>query len=192
MLGILGLSVVAGFGARALALRGRGGRVALAVLTTLFLVESTGTPISLDRPLDAAGYARSPERVYVGSEAPDVYQFAATLSPGSVLIEFPFGPGAWELQYVFYQQVHHLPIVNGYSGGFPRWYFDADAAFRHIADAPASAWAALRRTGASHAIVHRQAYRPVGAEVMERWLTSRGAKLARVAGDDWLYALPPP
>lgn len=192
MLSAFALSVVAGFGARALASRGRHGRVALAVLTTLFLVESTGMPITLDARRDAGSRARGPERVYVGDEVPDIYRFASTLAPGSVLIEFPFGPAAWDLQSVFYQPSHHLPIVNGYSGGFPPWYDGAVAAFRHITDAPASAWAALRRTGASHAIVHRQAYRPVGAEVMDRWLTSRGATLARVAGDDWLYALPPP
>ena len=59
----------------------------------------------------------------------EVYQFAAALPAGAVLVEFPFGSPAWDLQFMFYQRVHRHPIVNGYSGGFPRTFDDNKEAF---------------------------------------------------------------
>jgi hypothetical protein len=190
MLTAFALAVVAGYGARALASHGRRGRVVLAVATTFFLVESTGTPVAIDQAFGSPGYGAPPGHVYVGHKVPGIYQAAAMLPPGSVLLEFPFGPRGWELQYVFYQQVHHLPIVNGYSGGFPEWYFATEETFRHILDKPDAAWTTLRRTGASHVIVHRQAYRDAGNTLMHRWLVDHGATPVRTVGDDWLYVLP--
>ena len=109
-----------------------------------------------------------------------------------MLIEFPFGCAAWELQSVFYQRVHHLPIVNGYSGGFPTAYFAVMAAAEHFANDPDAAWATLQRTGASHAIVHRKAYSAAQVHALHDWLVAHGATLVRSSGDDWLYTFPRP
>jgi hypothetical protein len=192
MLTALALAVVAGFGVRAISARGRWGRVAVAVLVVAFLAESTGAPIDLNRQMETAGYAPAADRMYVGANVPAVYQAAGGLPLGATLIEFPFGPAAWDLQYVFYQGAHRRPIVNGYSGGFPDWYSQAVASFGHVIDRPELAWDTLRRTGASHAILHRAAYRVAGADAMDRWLLDHGATVVSVLGSDRLYALPPP
>jgi len=50
----------------------------------------------------------------------------------------------------------------------------------------------LRHIGASHAILHRAAYRGMDNDTMEYWLLEHGATLLSVAGSDGLLALPPP
>jgi hypothetical protein len=191
---VLGLAVCAGFGARELRRRGRAGSLALVAMTTFFLVESTGAPIPLDKALGDPVYA-APGPVRPRSEAPDVYKAAAALPRGTVLIEFPFGSPTWDLQYVYYQHAHHLPIVNGFSGGAPLWYFRTVDAFDQMSRDPSTAWDVLSRSGASHAIVHRQAYqqsRVSNADVVEHWIVTHGGRLTRTFGDDRLYTLPWP
>jgi hypothetical protein len=190
MLASFALAVVAGFGVRAIASHGARGRAMVIALTLAFLAESTGAPISVNGQSRTPG--SPPDRMYVGHDVPAVYQVAATLPLGSSLIEFPFGRAAWDVQYVFYQRAHGLPIVNGYRGGFPRWHDRDVAAFANVVDLPELAWDVLRRTGASHAILHRGAYPDAGADIMERWLLARGAREVSVAGPDRLYALPSP
>lgn len=190
MLTLCCLSVVAGFGVRALLARGRVGTVAILLLTTVFLVESTGSPIPLNLPMNAGIYQSGPREVFVGRDVPAIYRFAATLPRSSVIIEFPFGPTAWELQYVFYQRAHRHPIVNGYSGGFPASFDDNLLAFGALTTVPRAAWMRLRASGATHAIVHRDAYGPGQADPVEQWLIDHGATLLRASHGDRMYALP--
>ena len=49
---------------------------------------------------------------------------------------------------------------------------------------------ALRESRVTHVIVHRGAYRPAGAEVMDQWLTRHGAIPIRIDGPDAFYQLP--
>jgi hypothetical protein len=184
------LAVLGAYGARALMARGRVGVRALGVVTILFLMESTAAPIPMDRRMSATRLEDGPRRVFVGDEAPDVYKFAATLPPSTVLLEFPFGSPAWDLQSVFYQPVHRHPIVNGYSGGFPRSFDDNKDAFTFLSDVPTVAWRRLLQSGATHVIVHRRAFRAGQADVVERWLVAQGATLLRVIGTDRVFDVP--
>ncbi len=191
MVAALGLAGLAGFGAHALASRGLTGRRALTALSVLFLLESTGAPIELDRVTPNPGWGL-PGTVRFGDDTPDVYRFVSTLQAGASLVEFPFGVSAWDEQYVFYQQIHHRPIVNGYSGGFPSWYRPMTAAFTDVTADPALAWSALERSGASHVVVHRRGYlAPSAANGLEAFLSAHGARMIRASGDDRVYALPP-
>ena len=93
---------------------------------------------------------------------------------------------------MFYQQVHHRPIVNGYSGGFPSWYWPMTYALEDVGSNPALAWSALTRSGASHVIVHRRGYLASrAADSVEAFLSGHGARMIRASGDDRVYALPP-
>ena len=183
------LAVAAGFGVRDLLARTRRGPWIVAVAVMVFLIESTGAPIALNARMNAVGYENGPRQMFVGPQVPDVYRFAATLPPSAVIAEFPFGPTAWELQYVFYQPVHHHPIVNGYSGGFPDSYLNRKDAFTAPAATPAIAWRALASSGATHVIVHRAVYRPGDADGVEQWLVDHGAALLRTTGTDRVYVL---
>jgi hypothetical protein len=192
MLAVFALAVLAGFGAQALLAWRPAGRVIVALLGAALVVEATPAPLPLDSPLKDPGYRSAPARVFIGAETPEAYQAAAALPVGSTLIEFPFGPKGWELQYVFYQHAHGLPIVNGYSGGFPAWYETAVAVFGRMADDPDSAWLVLRQTGASHALVHLDAYRGGQGGLVGAWLEAHGAVLHSSGPSYRLYRLPPP
>ncbi len=189
MLTALCLAVVGGFGVRAL-LTLRRGRAVVAGLSVLFMLESTAMPLALDRPLPATPYRATPSRVRTGEQVPQVYRFAATLPPSSVLLELPLGTPAWDLQAVFYQRVHRRPIVNGYSGGFPPSYSDHRDAFSSVSEVPEAAWRRLRDSGATHVIVHGDAFGADQAALIERWLTARGATPLAVFGSDRVFAVP--
>ena len=157
----------------------------------LFVLESTGAPIGLDHVTPNPGWG-VPGTVRLGDDTPDVYRFVSTLPAGASLLEFPFGVSAWDEQYVFYQQFHRRPIVNGYSGGFPSWYWPMTAALEDVESNPALAWSALKRSGASHVIVHRRGYLASrAADSVEAFLSAHGARMIRASGDDRVYALPP-
>jgi hypothetical protein len=119
-----------------------------------------------------------------------VYKFAATLPPSTVLLELPLGSPAWDLQSVFYQPVHRHPIVNGYSGGFPRSFDDNRDAFTFPSAVPGVAWRRLLQSGATHVIVHREAFRNDQADVVERWLVAQGATHTATFDSDLVYAVP--
>jgi hypothetical protein len=185
------LSVLGAFGAQALAARGPAGRRLLAALAAFFILESTSMPIALDEPaIDARGRLAGPSRVYTGKDVPSVYAFLATLPSGSVIVEFPFGTPGWDLSALFYQRVHGHPIVNGYSGGFPRSFDENRDAFDHLEVVPGLAWQRLLRSGATHAVVHRQALGTERAGVVERWLGAHRARHVASFGPDLVYELP--
>lgn len=183
------LAVLGAFGARALLARPRGA-ILVAVLSALFLVESSAAPIPLDRRMSAAPYHDAPARLHTGASVPEIYRFAATLPPSTVIIELPLGSPAWDLQSVFYQRVHRHPLVNGYSGGFPRSFDDNRDALNALTVVPEAAWRRVKHTGATHLILHRPAYARPAADAIERWLRSRGATLVRDVGEERLFALP--
>ena len=183
------LAVLGGYGARALLAR-RPGRVAVVALSALFVLESTAMPIVLDRPLRAAPYRKTPPRMYTGASVPAVYRFAATLPRSTVIVELPIGSDAWDLQYVFYQPVHGHPIVNGYSGGFPQTFYDNRDAFTAVSYIPDLAWRRLQHAGATHVIVHGDAFDAAQVDVIERWLAAKGATTLATRGNDRVFAIP--
>ena len=70
---------------------------------------------------------------------------------GVVLIEFPFGVPAWDIQYMLGQRVHGKPLINGYSGHVPAshkrlGYLHTPLTF------PETEWDTLLSSGATHAL----------------------------------------
>jgi hypothetical protein len=190
MLTMACLAVLGGFGARAL-LALRRGPVAVTVLAVLLVVESTAMPIALDRRLRPGPYNDTAPRMYTGESVPAVYRFVATLPASAVLVEFPIGSPAWDLQSVFYQRVHRHPIVNGYSGGFPQSFYNNRDAFTSLTQVPDVAWRRLRASGVTHVIVHGEAFsRASQVEVIEGWLAGRGAARVARLGQDRVFAVP--
>ena len=84
---------------------------------SLAVAESFAAPIIINGTEPEGGYAALPPRVYTGDRIPPVYHFLKTLpSPGTAIIEFPFGEWGYELRYMFYSTNHWHPLLNGYSG----------------------------------------------------------------------------
>jgi hypothetical protein len=183
------LAVAAGYGLAVID-RLRHGARWMALLGALFLVEATGVPIAVGKNFTDPAVGVPESRVWPAADAPEVYRHLATLPPGVVVAELPFGYPSWELRYVFYSSVHHHRLMNGYSGGFPDSYLAAAAALMAPLETPDRAWQALRSAGVTHVVVHRQGLGDARAEEILSWLASRGARPAGRFGPDELVTLP--
>jgi hypothetical protein len=186
MIAGLFLSVLAGYGARLFTFN-----LPLTTAIALFiLVESAAIPLEINRTWNMHE-ATPPARVFPASRAPQVYERIAALPGGSVITEFPFGDGAWEIRYTYYSAAHWKPITNGYSGGFPPSYKERVARLIRVAANPDAAWQALRDSGTTHVVLHRNAFaKAEDADAVETWLKSRGAReVERFADGDMLLAL---
>jgi hypothetical protein len=190
MLVVLSLSVLAGYGARALERRGRAAAWLLAALGLAALLESAAVPMGLNARAPSDGHAPV-HRVMPGDLAPPIYEYIRALPAEAVLVEFPFGVIAYELRHMFYSTRHWRPLLNGYSGYFPATYQQRQHAFRHIRDMPDFAWALLAESGATHAIVHEGAYSQNERGDVSRWLSERGARPVVTVGLARLFELPP-
>ena len=188
MLAGLFLAALAGYGARVAAVN----VAALTVAGALILAEGAAIPMETNRTWNQ-NEATPPSRVMPHAEAPPVYARLASLPKGTVVTEFPFGDAAWEIRYVYYAAAHWHPITNGYSGAFPPRYKERVARLQRVAADPAAAWQALRASGTTHVVLHRNAFaRPEDADAVESWLDASGAiELERFPDEDILFALAP-
>lgn len=161
-----------------------------AAIAFLVLLEGAAIPFEINRTWNMHE-ATPPARVMPYSQVPPVYARIAALPEGSVVTEFPFGDGAWEIRYVYYAAAHWKPITNGYSGGFPPRYKERVAHLQRVGVDPDAAWQSLRESGTTHVVVHRGAFaKPDDADVVEAWLKARGAtELERLPDGDALWTV---
>ena len=189
MLGALMLSVLAGFGAQAIA-RYRGGVAVLAVACGFFLLEATHQPFTLNGMAPVRDYVTPEARVYPPTEAPAVYREMARQPDTSVLVELPLGQPDYDIRAVYYSTVHWRPIVNGYSGFFPPQYGLLTTALSEIPRHADVSLEAIRASGATHAILHEGAYRDGEGEATAAVLRGAGAVELFRQGSDVLLRLP--
>ena len=185
MLVTLFLAIAAGLGAATIEERIRRGGAIVLILGLLAVTESFAAPIVMNGTAAEGGYAAPPPRVFTGDQTPPVYRFLRTLpSPGTVVVELPFGEWAYELRYVFYSTNHWHPLLNGYSGTFPLSYSLRGSLLRHPLDSPDLAWESLMTDGATHAVVHEALYLDGEGAGIARWLAAHGARqIAEFDGD---------
>jgi hypothetical protein len=191
MLVALCLAVLAGLGAAQLVRASKRWRAAVWVACVLFLVEGTSAPILVNIPYDSEGLARTPDVIETGLRIPPVYRYLRSLSADAVIIELPFGASAYEVRYIYYSTAHWHRIVNGYSGGFPRWYdtLTRDLAWP-LADR-AHAFQQLLAHGVTHAVVHQGVYLGSTGPLVSNWLRASGAIEVAAFGDTRVFALKP-
>jgi hypothetical protein len=193
MIAGLFLAVLAGYGMRGLLARVASPKTQVAAfvcVASLILLEGAAIPMEINRTWNQ-NEAMPPARVMKYSEAPPVYARLAALPAGSAITEFPFGDAAWEIRYVYYAAVHWKPITNGYSGAFPPNYKTRVAHLQRIAVDPEAAWQALKDSGSTHVVVHRNAFANASdADTVESWLKAHGAEeLERFPDNDILLTL---
>lgn len=185
---MLGLALLAAFGARDLSRRGARAALPL-VLSLAFLVESAAMPLPMNLTT-ADRVLPPPGRVFPFAESPPLYRRVAALPAGAVLVELPFGDTSWELQYVYYSTVHWKRMLNGYSGGFPEAYLKLRAHLEDPLREPADSAAALRATDATHLVLHEAAYPAAELARLRDWIARLGATPVERFGSSVLYALP--
>lgn len=189
MIVTLCFAVLGGVAAAAIERRRRG-RWWLGLLAALFLVEAAAMPLPVNVNWTEPGLRPTPPHIATGSRTPTVYRFVRTLPRGTVLAEFPFGADGYEVRYMFYSTVHWRPLVNGYSGHMPASNAFNRATLGRVLDDPGRAWDALVRSGATHAIVHENAFLPGDGAAVSQWLEGRGARPVGTFQADRLFELP--
>jgi hypothetical protein len=190
MLAMLFLSIVAAFGALEIERRFRRSGLVILMLAGVFCVaESIAAPIVINGQDPIGGYQTPPARMMIGDQSPAVYRYLATLPPGTVVAEFPFGEWAYELRYMFYSPIHWHPLINGYSGTFPLGYHLRANVLRRPEEDPDAAWNAMVTAGTTHAVVHEGFFKADRAKVVSAWLTSEGARLAGDFDGDKVFVL---
>lgn len=115
------------------------------------------------------------------SAAPPVYAWLASLEMPGAVVEWPLGP-TYDFDYVFRQAAHGKPLLNGFSGFFPKTYTDLEAELKQR-PIPDSAWRTMGNLGASLLVYHSHDRRGFGvvtyADALDRALASRGLELVR-------------
>ena len=170
------LAVLAGIGAAWLQRHGgvAGGAVA-GVLAAAHLTVQWMGPIPLDAPLLTPGLQPTPAYLRPAVAAPEIYRVVAATEPEAVVVELPIGDPGYELRYMYFQLSHGRPLLNGYSGYFPRSYRHRVARLVNPLTDPEAAWAAL--APATHVVVHGRAWNDDRGTAIGAWLASRGASL---------------
>jgi len=188
-------SLAAAWGVKdVLARAGRWRNLVWAAVAAFWLLEGAAVPLPVNETMKAEmpGIRNPPGRVAPPGRGPAIYRAVDDRLPAdAVLAEFPFGDVSWEMRYVYYGTHHWRRLVNGFSGYAPRRYLELAAKLRDPTRFDAEGWAALIASGATHAIVHGEAYaderlRPDG------WLQAHGARLLVERGGSRIYALPDP
>jgi len=112
------------------------------------------------------------ELVAYPNQAPPVYQMLARLPPGSVA-EFPMpkrdSPPHHDPRFAYMSTFHWRPLLNGYSGFFPRSYLNRLVRMTSFPDA--ASVSSLRRENVRYVIIHEDGY-PDGArqQIVEQLL----------------------
>jgi hypothetical protein len=190
MLVALCLAVLAGYGAAALLRRWPRQAIAtVAFLSMALLMEWWPGPFRTNISLVAEGLAGTPTVLYTRHQLPPLYKVIRDTPEAAILIEFPFGSPAWDLQAVFYAGHHRRPLINGYSGFFPDFQQQLIRAFDARPRDPDAAWEALRKTTATHVLVHEAAFAEERRHDIADWLRTHGAVEVLADGADRLFVL---
>ena len=193
MLVMLFLAVLGGYGARAIerAIQGRA-TVVLALMSALFLAEASPAPITMNGTWPAGALKPPPVPLVAADGPPAIYRAVRALPSHAVLAEFPFGDEQYDLRYMLFSAAHWRPLLNGYSGGFPRSYAVNRAGLGRVLDDADTAWRVLAASGATHAIVHEEVFPEGDGARVSSWLAAHGAREVAASGGDRLFELPPP
>lgn len=191
--GGLFLVVTAGFGLRDVArwLPHRAASV-LAAISCVWLVESATLPfpVAMHGAADTPVLRDPPTHLPVGWSVPPEAQALSNLPANAVLVHLPMGDISWELHYMYDSIYHWRPMVNGYSGYAPRTYLDLVDPLRDPTRSPERAWQRLMASTATHAVVHRSAFKGQSPPWPYAWLESHGAEIQTTVGDVDVYRLP--
>ena len=168
--------------------------VVMAAVGAAWLVEAAMWPLPIDVPLgsETRGVRPPPPHVSIGRPVPALYAYVATLPAEAILLEFPLGDTAWEIRHTYNSIFHWRRLVNGYSGYFPARYIELADAVRNVDGRPDFAWRRVLEAGATHIVVHDDAYQGEKPPAPDAWLTAQGARLVATTDGHRVYETPRP
>jgi hypothetical protein len=190
MVATLFLTCLGGFGLAALAARWRRVAYAVAVVAIGGIVfESAVTPFVTNKRLWVEHFDLAPRHLATERTMGPVYERVRDLPDGTILAEFPYGSPPFDIQATFYAGFHRKPMINGFSGFFPKSFQDRMPTLGWDPTDRAAAWQTLKSAGATHVVVHEAAYFDGKGEAISDWLRTAGAKELVANGSDRLFAL---
>ncbi|MCL4811976.1 MAG: hypothetical protein KJ061_05810 [Vicinamibacteraceae bacterium] len=192
MVAMIFLAALAGLGFRRLPLHRPRHAIGMAMAVALIVMaESAAWPLPLNERLAVRTHlVPPPKRLRTGWNPTPLSRWLALQDDRLVLAQFPFGEMAWEIHYVYDSTAHFTPMLNGYSGWFPPTYARLSDVLMFPLDEPDRAWQALAQSGATHAVVHRSAYRREAWHDVERWLLEHGARRIANLANVQIFSLP--
>ena len=187
-------AVLCGYALAAIGRWRRGGAIALAVVGLVYLAEVWAVPVPTNLTWSSTARYQPPwPTVHRVNDGPLAYRYLVAVPEDMTILELPFGDSGWDMRYVYYAGLHGKRIVNGYSGYFPDGYLGRAAKLSGLWADRDAAWAAVTSSGATHLLVHRDAYPPPEGPAVVGWARFAGAiPVAEFADGDVLFALPPP
>lgn len=191
MVTTLFLAALAGVAIAALISRSRriGAVVATASLM-LILGEGLAFPFPTNVRLFVEHFDWAPRHLASASTLGPVYEKLRDLPSGVIVAEFPFGTTPFDVQSVFYAGFHGKPLINGYSGFFPKSFIDRMPTLGwDPTENQSAAWRTLMDAGVTHVVVHEAAYFDNKGAKISNWLRAAGATELVMSGSDRLFAL---
>lgn len=185
----IGLGLLAAVGVAAVERRAPAlARVGAAAALLAFLLQSAPAAFPLDVALPSADLATPPPYLTPAPAPPPIYRAVATLRPGAVVAELPFGDPWYDLRYMYFAATHRRRLLNGYSGLFPPTFLARQRVLaRPLLDREAAA-AALGP--ATHVVVHRAAWPDETGIRIGEWLEALGARAIAEADGARVYEMP--
>jgi hypothetical protein len=186
------LAVLCGYALAAIGRWRRGGAAALAAIALVFIAEVWAVPVPTNLTWSSSARYQPPwPTVQRVNDGPLAYRYLVAMPEDVTLLEMPFGDQGWDLRYVYYAGLHRKRIVNGYSGYFPDGYRARAARLAGLWEDRDAAWAAVTSSGATHLLIHRDAYPPLEGPAVLGWAQLAGAvPIVEFADGDVLFALP--
>lgn len=186
------LAVLAGLALARIGRWRRGGGLTLAAVAAVFVGEVWAVPVPTNLTWSSTSRYEAPwPMVHRVNDGPLAYRYLVGMTDDAVVLELPFGDQGWDLRYVYYAGLHGKPIVNGYSGYFPDGYRTRAARLANVWSDRGAAWEAVVTSGATHLLIHRDAYPPPEGDAIIGWARLAGATPAAWFADgDVLLALP--
>jgi hypothetical protein len=150
MLGMCALAMLAGLGVQGIVQRGlvpsRWQSAFVPMILSLMAVEYANRPL----PLSAEGMGTATIYRVIRSGGPGVVMELPVATPDQL-------PG-WDVTYAFWSISHWHPLVNGYSGYYPRDYLRTLTSMRTFPDD--ASIARLKAHEVRYIVVHRSSYSP--------------------------------
>jgi hypothetical protein len=189
MIVALMLAALGAIGAAAVA-RIRNGVPMLAIVAACFLYEAGTAPFVVNGMSPVTGLATPSARLEPPRRAPRVYGAVSQLPSDAVIADLPLGQPDYDVRAMYYSIERWRPIVNGYSGFFPRHYGRVKVALSEVPRHPDVSMETLRELGVTHVIVHEAAYLDQEGRDTTAILRGLGATESFRDGSDVLLALP--
>ena len=129
------------------------------------------------------------ELIAYPNQAPPLYQMLARLPPGSVA-EFPMpnrdSPPHHDPRFAYMSTFHWKPLLNGYSGFYPRSYLNRLVRMTSFPDA--ASVSSLKRENVRYVVIHEDGYPEGARQQIVQQLLALGVKPLGDFRDGWSVA----